>query len=240
MTILGRTMATSVPSSSLLSFHGTLQRFQQSFPLISAPQLSQLEELCHRLHDWNSKINLISRKDVDLLVENHVLPSLAISRVVTFAANEKVVDVGTGGGFPGLPMAIVFPDVQFTLLDSNTKKMKVVQDIASNMRLSNVQVVTSRAESFREQHDFILGRAVSALPNFLSYSSHLIKSDNTRKDGIFYIKGGDFNEEIADANIKEWKVHPISALVSGLSTDKNILVIPRDEVLAFHSRIPRK
>jgi len=152
--------------------------YKRHFPEVNENQWSQLCRLCLSLKSWNLKVNMISRKDIDSIVPNHIVPSMSISLVNRFSAGDSVIDVGTGGGLPGLPMAILFPDTQFTLLDSNRKKMTIVQEIASSadLNLPNVRVVVSRAEDHLEKYDYMLGRAVSAVPSFLGFSSHLIRS----------------------------------------------------------------
>ena len=224
---------------STSTFASSLKGFATSFPQLSSAQFHRLEDLCDRVDDWNKKVNLISRKDIDLLVPNHVIPSLSITQIKFFQKGERLIDVGTGGRFPGLPMAIACPDVHFTLLDSNAKKMKVVQDIVDGMKLENVRVITSRAENLHETFDYMMGRAVSALPNFLSFSSHLLSTSSQQKEGLFYIKGGDFTDEIKEAKLSDCTVHKIAELVAGLSTDKNVLVIPRHEVIKFHKLKPK-
>ena len=145
-----------------------------TFPDISSAEWTKLIEICERINEWNTKVNLVSRKDVDHLVPNHLLVSISILLIRQFSAGESIIDVGTGGGFPGLPLAILCPDAKFTLLDSNMKKMAVVNDIVKSMKLPNVEVVRARAEDVRESYDFILGRAVAAIPKFLSFSSHFL------------------------------------------------------------------
>lgn len=162
--------------------------YKKDFGNITDDQWDKLEVLSLKLYDWNTKVNLVSRKDVEFLIPNHVIPCLAMSLIRNFGAGETVIDVGTGGGLPGLPLAIICPDAHFTLLDSNSKKMMVVSEIASSLGLKNVNVVCSRAEKLTDKFDFLLGRAVSALPNFLSFSSHLIDEKSRASSSNFVRK----------------------------------------------------
>ena len=162
-------------------------------------QFSMLEKL---YNDWNSKINVVSRKDIDELYTRHVLHSLAIARVSKFTPGTKILDVGCGGGFPGIPLAIMFPDVQFTLVDSIGKKIKVVNEVASALGLTNVEGLQQRAEKLDKRFDFIVSRAVTAFPKFIALTRNLIKKKQTNnlKNGVIYLKGGDFSDEIAMFN----------------------------------------
>ncbi len=213
--------------------------YHESFTSLTPQQWDLLTDLAGYLYDWNSKVNLISRKDISSLVPNHIIPSLSICKVRKFVNGEKVIDVGTGGGLPGLPMAIACPDAQFTLLDSNGKKMAVVEDIKNKLKLKNVRIIKSRAEEFREEFDFMLGRAVSAVPSFLSFSSHFLgtkprTSDNaSMKSGLLYLKGGDFTQELLDAQIKEYQLFPVDQLAP-ITSDKKVLYIPQKEIVKFH------
>ena len=144
--------------------------------LVSPRQWLQIEEMTTKLYEWNSKINLVSRKDIDNLVENHIIPCMSIACVQTFQKGERVIDIGTGGGLPGLPMAILNPEVEFTLIDSVGKKLIVVEDICRTLKLDNVKVVHDRAENHAKtnSYDFLMGRAVSNLPHFLTFSCDLM------------------------------------------------------------------
>jgi 16S rRNA (guanine527-N7)-methyltransferase len=168
------------------------------FPKLSALQLERFKELEALYVDWNSKINVISRKDMDLFYEHHVLHSLAIARYTKFSANSKIIDVGTGGGFPGIPLAIFFPEVQFTLIDSIGKKIKVVNAVAESLKLDNVVALQTRSEQFKGNFDFIVSRAVASLPEFVAQTRHLIskQQQNAISNGILYLKGGDLTAEI--------------------------------------------
>jgi 16S rRNA (guanine527-N7)-methyltransferase len=151
-------LSTSALVNSVVVNTADWKHYVPQFPNLDTTQWGKLEELSERLKDWNSKVNLISRKDIDSLIPNHIMPCVALSKVKQFNGNERVIDVGTGGGLPGLPMAICNPNAQFTLLDSNLKKTTIVEDIAKGLKLENVRVVRNRAEEFREVFDFMLGR----------------------------------------------------------------------------------
>lgn len=168
------------------------------FPDLSPIQIDQFSRLGDLYKDWNEKINVISRKDIDSLYEKHVLHSLAIGKFVQFTDGTTILDVGTGGGFPGIPLAILFPNCQFTLIDSIGKKITVVNAIADSLGLSNVVAKQARVEQIKEQFDFVVSRAVTAFPAFLSMvKSRIIKrQNNSISNGIIYLKGGDFSEEL--------------------------------------------
>lgn len=220
-------------------------KYKSSFPDLTSSQWNELDILALKLYEWNSKINLISRQDIGNLVENHILPSLSIVKVRKFQNQERVIDVGTGGGLPGLPLAIACPDAKFTLLDSNTKKMMVVQDLVNVLNLQHrVRVLSCRAETHSEHYDFILGRAVSALPNFLSFSSHFIAPSPTPspssllQPGLLYLKGGDFTQELLQAQVSTSTLHPVQGLLDDrVETDKQVLYIPAGQIAEFWGRM---
>lgn len=170
------------------------------FPDLSAEKLEQIELLGELYKDWNQKINVVSRKDIDELYLRHVLHSLSIAKFQKFKPNTSVLDVGTGGGFPGIPLAILFPEVQFTLVDSIGKKIKVVQEVVDGLQLKNVTPINSRVEAIVGQFDFIVSRAVAAMPTFVHWVKGKIKkeSEHERRNGILYLKGGDLTEELKD------------------------------------------
>ena len=160
------------------------------FPNLTDEQKTQVEALYDLYLDWNSKINVISRKDMDSFYLHHVLHSLAISKMISFSDGATVLDVGTGGGFPGIPLAILFPNVEFTLCDSIGKKIKVVEGVATSLGLKNVKWVNARVETLPQKFDYIVSRAVTDLSNFIPWVK------NSYKNGIIYLKGGDLKEEI--------------------------------------------
>lgn len=169
------------------------------FPGITNLQKTHFEQLEHLYHDWNEKINVISRKDIDNLYTHHVLHSLAIAKVVTFKPNAAVLDIGTGGGFPGIPLAILFPETQFTLVDSIGKKIKVVKEVSDAIGLKNVIALHQRVEDFKKpQFDFAVTRAVAPLDKLYLWSSRLIKNkeQHVLPNGLIALKGGSLKEEI--------------------------------------------
>lgn len=206
-----------------------LSQYRNAFSdLADDAKFDKLLEFCDLIHVWNSKINVISRKDVDNMVENHLVPSLSVAKVAKLA-QQRIIDVGTGGGFPGLPLAILYPETHFTLLDSNGKKMTVVNDVVEQLRLPNVRTVYGRSEDHHDQYDVILGRAVSALPNFLQSTKHLLNKSKLESSpldpGLIYIKGGEFGAELAKVRIRAFELYSIDQVVPQLQTDKKILVV---------------
>ena len=170
----------------------------EHFPGLSDIQKKQFVQLAELYEDWNQKINVVSRKDIDELYLRHVLHSLGIAKVQEFLPNASVLDVGTGGGFPGIPLAILFPETKFTLVDSIGKKIKVVEEVVAGLGLENVTAVNSRAEELNQQFDFIVSRAVAAMPTFVHWVKGKIKKEalHERRNGILYLKGGDLTEEL--------------------------------------------
>lgn len=171
------------------------------FPAITSRQQEQFAELARLLLDWNSKINVISRKDTGHLAQHHILHSLGIAKVVTFPKGASALDVGTGGGLPGLPLAILFPEVDFHLVDSIGKKIKVVQAISETLRLSNVRATQVRAEQVKEKYDFVVSRAVARLSGFYPWIQNSFKKTNDPTHGLYYLKGGELREEIAESGL---------------------------------------
>ena len=173
---------------------------EKYFTGLSDKQVEQFRQLEGLYREWNEKINVISRKDIDALSVHHVLHSLAIAKVISFKGGTKVLDVGTGGGFPGIPLAIMFPEVDFFLVDSIGKKIKVVEGVAGALGLKNVTARQVRVETMKEKFDFIVSRAVTAFPAFVSLTRNRIResSFNDLANGILYLKGGEFEEEIKD------------------------------------------
>lgn len=177
----------------------SLELVLKYFPDITSEQKDQFAELETLYKDWNEKINVISRKDTDSLYEKHILHSLGIAKIMQFADNTKVLDIGTGGGFPGIPLAILFPNAQFTLVDSIGKKITVVKGVAESLGLKNVTAHHLRAEQLKEKFHFVVSRAVTQMPVFLSWLRGKFEKDqfNPKHNGVLYLKGGDLGEELA-------------------------------------------
>ncbi len=173
------------------------------FPELSDNQADLINKLGPLYISWNQRINLISRKDIESLYGRHILHSMAIARFIQFKAGSKVLDVGTGGGFPGIPLAICFPDVEFTLLDSIGKKVKVVESIRQELNLKNVKTLCERVENLTEKYDFITARAVTKITPFYTWSKSKILSSFTNEipNGILYLKGGDLTEELSTLKV---------------------------------------
>ena len=177
-----------------------MERIITYFKNLSEEQIQQFEQLEDLYKDWNAQINVISRKDIDELYLRHVLHSLAIAKVVSFQPKSKVLDVGTGGGFPGIPLAILFPETQFYLVDSIGKKIKVVQEVANALELKNVRAEHLRAEKVKGEFDFIVSRAVTNMEDFVKWVRKKVakKQNHELKNGILYLKGGDLTQELAN------------------------------------------
>ena len=177
-----------------------MEEIIEHFPNLTDIQIKQFEKLQFLYEDWNSKINLISRKDIDELYIRHVLHSLAIAKIQKFEPGTFVLDVGTGGGFPGIPLAILFPKTRFYLTDIILKKINVVKAVAESLELKNIKAEQIRAENVKGDFDFIVSRAVTNMPDFVSWIKDKIKKTNKHelKNGILYLKGGDLSEELKD------------------------------------------
>lgn len=169
------------------------------FPNLTDQQKSQFQQLETLYKDWNEKINVISRKDIDEFYERHVLHSLGIAKIMEFADGTKVLDIGTGGGFPGIPLAILFPNVEFTLVDSIGKKITVVNAVAESLGLKNVKAYHERAEKIKDKFHFVVSRAVTQMPIFLRWLKGKFEKEqfNPKHNGVLYLKGGDLGEELA-------------------------------------------
>jgi 16S rRNA (guanine527-N7)-methyltransferase len=177
-----------------------MEEIIRQFPDLTENQLLQFQKLEALYQDWNAKINVISRKDIDELYTKHVLHSLAIAKIQPFEPGTYVLDVGTGGGFPGIPLAILFPETRFYLIDVIAKKIKVVQAVVDGLGLKNVKAEQLRAENAKGDYDFIVSRAVTNMPDFVSWIKDKIKKQDRHelKNGILYLKGGDLTEELKD------------------------------------------
>lgn len=178
----------------------TMEEIIKYFPNLSDIQIEQFQKLGEVYPEWNAKINVISRKDINELYTKHVLHSLAIAKIQSFVPGTFVLDVGTGGGFPGIPLAILFPETRFYLIDVIAKKIKVVQAVVDAIGLKNVKAEQMRAENVKGDFDFIVSRAVTNMPDFVSWIKDKIKKQNKHelKNGILYLKGGDLTEELKD------------------------------------------
>lgn len=187
-----------------------MEIIKKYFPDLTEKQYGQFALLKELYQKWNSKINVISRKDIDELYEHHVLHSLAIARVIQFKNNTSILDIGTGGGFPGIPLAIIFPKCNFHLVDSISKKITVVNEISKSINLTNVKAEQARAEKLNDKYDFIVSRAVTSFPTFYNWVRNKINpiSTNNLKNGILYLKGGDLDDELIkfQSRIKSYNI----------------------------------
>lgn len=175
-----------------------MQEIIKYFPNLTDNQIEQFSKLEALYSEWNAKINVISRKDIESLYTKHVLHSLGIAKVMEFKPGADVLDVGTGGGFPGIPLAILFPETNFYLIDVIAKKIKVVQEVAAGLGLKNVRAEQMRAENVKEDFDFIVSRAVTNMPDFVKWVRGKVKKDQNHDlpNGVLYLKGGDLTEEL--------------------------------------------
>lgn len=181
-----------------------MELINKYFPELTTAQAKKFEALHALYQEWNAAINVISRKDIEHLYERHVLHSMGIARVIKFAPGTQILDVGTGGGFPGIPLAILFPETDFHLVDSVGKKIKVVNAVAEALNLNNVSTAHCRAEELTGKYDFVVSRAVTALPEFTGWIKKNIarKSINPLHNGILYLKGGDLTRELRESGGK--------------------------------------
>jgi len=175
-----------------------METILKNFPNLTEIQIEQFSKLAALYKFWNEQINVISRKDIDEIYTHHILHSLGIAKVQSFLPNSKVLDIGTGGGFPGIPLAILFPETQFYLVDSIGKKIKVVNEVSTALGLTNIKAEHMRAELVKEEFDFIVSRAVTKMDDFVKRTKGKIakKQRHELKNGILYLKGGDLTEEL--------------------------------------------
>jgi 16S rRNA (guanine527-N7)-methyltransferase len=187
-----------------------MDKINKYFPLLSEQQMQQFDMLPELYAFWNSQINVISRKDIEHLMERHVLHSLGIAKIISFVKGTEIIDIGTGGGFPGIPLAIMFPDTEFLLVDSIGKKIKVVNEVIRALDLQNVKALQARAEDVNQKFDFVVSRAVTALPEFMKWIQGKFKTKNMNSlnNGVFYLKGGDIDSELSPLN-NYWKVYDL-------------------------------
>ena len=187
---------------------------KQYFPDLSSVQIDQLDQLPIIYEEWNAMINVISRKDMIHFKERHLLHSLGIQKYSKFEKGSYILDIGTGGGFPGVPLAIVNPECQFVLLDSIGKKLKVIEDVKLKLNLRNISTIHSRVEEHNGEYNYIISRAVTNLPKFIKLTRHLISRESKDFRGIYYLKGGEFNEELDTIQMKH-KIHHLQRCFKG-------------------------
>ncbi|MFO7880426.1 MAG: 16S rRNA (guanine(527)-N(7))-methyltransferase RsmG [Bacteroidota bacterium] len=192
-----------------------MEQILANFPGLSDRQIDIFSRMKPVFLDWNARINLISRKDEDAFYTHHVLHSLAIAKMIQFPDNAEIIDIGAGGGFPAMPLAVMFPDARFTLLDSIRKKMTAAESIATELGISNLAFVNERAEKHKGDYHYIIARAVAAFPRFFAQTRHLLKKHPEMSgQGIYYLKGGELSKElkgfqnIRQAEIQHWFDHP--------------------------------
>ena len=198
------------------------------FPDLDEDTWSKLNLFCNLLREWNSKINLISRKDTDRLEIKHLAHCLTITKFLRLMPKARVLDVGTGGGLPGIPLAICYPQARFTLMDSIGKKVMVVEDMVKRLNLTNTDVKLGRVEELpkKRTYDFILGRAVTALPTFFGWVSDKISkgSKHSPANGILYLKGGDYTEELKSSGLHPAKIWNLDELIPGAELGEKFLI----------------
>jgi len=206
-----------------------MDRIIKYFPELTAAQREQFARLDPLYREWNAQINVISRKDIENIYLHHVLHSLAIAKVISFSKNTRILDVGTGGGFPGIPLAIYFPNCSFTLIDSIGKKVIVAHEIAQSLGLKNVKVLKSRAEELKGEFDFAITRAVAPLPTIKEWVNKIVKPGglNQLENGIIALKGGDLKDELAPfgKNLTKWGIDKF--FEEEYFVEKSIIFVPR-------------
>ncbi|MEI8005322.1 MAG: 16S rRNA (guanine(527)-N(7))-methyltransferase RsmG [Bacteroidota bacterium] len=188
-----------------------MQQIRKYFPSLTEQQDARLARILELYPEWNSQINVISRKDIEHLEEKHILHSMGLAKLISFKPGTSVLDAGTGGGLPGIPLAVLFPETEFVLVDSIGKKIKVAKAISSDLGLDNLTALNCRYESLQQSFDFITGRAVTEIAAFSGALKKLIKKggNNSLENGFLYFKGGDFEEELKSIRAK-WKVYALS------------------------------
>lgn len=206
-----------------------MEEIVKYFPELTRLQRDKFNQLPELYKDWNAKINVVSRKDIDKLTIHHILHSLAIAKVISFAKGTSIIDLGTGGGFPGIPLAILFPEVSFSLVDSVGKKITVTQSVANSLELDNVVAKKARAEELNEKYDFVVTRAVAPLPTIMNWMRRKINPGgiNNLPNGIIALKGGDIRDELKPfgRSAKKW---PISKFFEEeYFNEKFVVFVPR-------------
>lgn len=201
------------------------------FPELTEKQIKQFDRLQELYEDWNAKINVISRKDMEQFYVHHVLHSLGIAKVMSFQPGTKILDIGTGGGFPGIPLAILFPDTHFHLVDSIGKKITVVKEVAKALKLGNVEAQQARAESLVRKYDFVISRAVTRMINFYPWVKGKIKRDdfNEFQNGILYLKGGDVDEEMEELDKSYVTYHLSGYFKEDFFETKKVVYMPWED-----------
>lgn len=198
------------------------------FPDLTEDQIEKFKKLEALYADWNEKINVISRKDVEHFYERHALHSLGIAKVIQFEPGTKILDIGTGGGFPGIPLAIMFPDCHFHLVDSIGKKITVVKDIARQLKLSNVEAQQARAEALVRRYDFVVSRAVTRFTNFVPWVKNKFRKEdiNEMQNGMLLLKGGDVDEEMEERNVGYITYHLEDYFKEDFFETKKVVYVP--------------
>lgn len=206
-----------------------MKLIEKYFPDISNEKLQLIESACNLYREWNEKINIISRKDMEFIEERHFLHSLSIAKVFDFKPATEILDFGTGGGFPGIPLAIYFPEVKFTLIDSIGKKMSVVQAISNELKLHNVTTVVGRVEDLRKKFDFVTCRAVGRLSKIYPWVRNALKSDqqNSKPNGYIFLKGGDLEEELSEISLPYDRIYLSNFFEENFFETKEIIYLSK-------------
>ncbi len=218
-----------MPCTNKVSSHKPMDEILHYFPGLTAQQREQFAALDGLYRHWNAQINVISRQDIDALYEKHVLHSLSLAKIINFKPGTEILDVGTGGGFPGIPLAILYPMVDFHLVDGIGKKIKVVQEVASALGLSNVKAEQTRVEQISTTYDFVVSRAVTRLKPFLGWVRYKIhkSGNNDRPNGVLYLKGGDLGEELSEITDR-YRVYDLSDyFAEPFFETKKVIYIPK-------------